>query len=335
VTSTSVRDATPGDAGRIAEVARRSWTDTYRDIFEPAYIDDFLERAYAPSNLAAHAAAAAAADDRHFLVAERDGRVVAFAEYGVGPRGPELFRIYADPAHYGSGAGHALVVELERRLDGAVESYVLDVHAENARGRAFYDRHGFVVAGAAASPDCHLAMRRILRPRRVRLPIETDRLRMRGWQDDDADALHAIYGDPATMRYIGAAGRPTPDAAGTLRVMDALRRHEAVHGFTIWPIDELDGERLIAVAGLTWVETHGPEVEAAYLVRCDRWGRGYATEALRAVLAIGREQLGLDRIVALAYPDNHASRRVMEKAGMRAEGTMAAYGRELTRHVWP
>jgi ribosomal-protein-alanine N-acetyltransferase len=335
VSAISVRDATPGDAERIAEVARLSWTDTYRGIFEPAYIDDFLERAYAPVNLAGHAAAAAAADDRHFLVAERDGRVVAFAEYGVGPRGPELFRIYADPAHYGSGAGHALLAELERRLDGAVESYVLDVHAQNARGRTFYDRHGFVVVGEAASPDCHLAMRRTLRQRRVTMPIETDRLRIRGWQDDDAEALHAIYGDAETMRYIGAAGRPTPDGAGTQRVMDALRRHEAMHGFTIWPIDELDGERLVAVAGLTWVETHGPDVEAAYLVRRDRWGRGYATEALRAILTIGREQLGLERIVALAYPDNHASRHVMEKAGMRAEGTMAAYGRELTRHAWP
>jgi RimJ/RimL family protein N-acetyltransferase len=51
------------------------------------------------------------------------------------------------------------------------------------------------------------------------------------------------------------------------------------------------------------------------------------------VLAIGHDELGLERIVALAYPENEASRRVMEKAGMRAEGTVEAYGRELTRHV--
>ncbi len=335
MTSISIRDAAPGDAARIAEVARLSWTDTYRDIFEPAYIDESLARWYAPSDLAASAEASAIAEDRHFLVAEQAGQVIAFAQYGVGPRGPELFRIYADPAHYGSGAGHALLAELERRLDGTIESYVLDVHAENARGRAFYDRHGFVIAGEAASPDCHLAMRRMLRPRRVTLPIETDRLRIRSWSDDDADALHAIYGDAETMRYIGTSGRPTPDVAATRRVMGALRRHESLHGFTIWPVDGLDGDRLIAVAGLTWVQTHGPEVEAAYLVRRDRWGRGYAAEALRAILAAGRDQLGLERIVALAYADNHASRRVMEKAGMRADGTMAAYGRDLTRHAWP
>jgi RimJ/RimL family protein N-acetyltransferase len=171
-------------------------------------------------------------------------------------------------------------------------------------------------------------------PRRPALPIETERLRLRPW-DDDLEGLHAIYGHAETMRYVGSRGRPTEDLAATRRVMDSLREHEGLHGFTLWPVDERDGERLVAIAGLAWVEGEGPDVEAAYLVRHDRWGRGYATEVLRAVLDIGRRQLGLDRIVALAYPENDASRRVMEKAGMRADGTQAAYGRELTRHVWP
>ena len=74
-------------------------------------------------------------------------------------------------------------------------------------------------------------------------------------------------------------------------------------------------------------------MEAAYLVRRDRWGRGYATEGLREALRIGHEELGLERIVALAYPENHASRRVMEKAGMQPDGTVMAYDHEMTRHV--
>ena len=98
-------------------------------------------------------------------------------------------------------------------------------------------------------------------------------------------------------------------------------------------MDEREGSPLVGVAGLAWVEGHGPDVEAAYILRRDRWGRGYATEALRAVLEIGHEQLGMERIVALAYPENDASRRVMEKAGMRPDGTVEAYGRTMTRHV--
>lgn len=169
---------------------------------------------------------------------------------------------------------------------------------------------------------------------RPRLPVDTPRLRLRPWTDGDLQGLHAIYGHAETMRYVGSRGRPT-DLDGTRSVMDALREHERRHGFTLWPVDEREGDQCVAVAGLARVEGDGPDVEAAYLVRHDRWGRGYATELLTAVLELGRTQLGLERIVALAYPDNGASRRVMEKAGMRPDGMQAAYGRELTRHTWP
>jgi hypothetical protein len=52
-------------------------------------------------------------------------------------------------------------------LEGRIESYVLDVHPDNERGRAFYDRNGFVIAGVGATPDCHLMLRRTLSPPRV------------------------------------------------------------------------------------------------------------------------------------------------------------------------
>lgn len=331
----TVRDAVPMDAAAVATIARASWTDTYGEIFDAGFIERFLAEHYVPAALAEQARLATASEDRHFLVAERDGVVVAYAQYGVGPRGPELFRIYADPAHYGTGAGHALIAELERRLAGRVDAYLLDVHSRNARGRAFYDRHGFVIVGGGATPDCDLTLRRRLEPRRATLPVETERLRLRALDDTDADAvaLHAIYGDAEAMRYVGARGQPTPDIGDTRRVLRSLVAHHELHGFSLWAVDEREGDPLVGIAGLAWVEGHGPDVEAAYLFRRDRWGRGYATEALRAVLRVAHGELGLERVVALAYPENEASRRVMEKAGMRSDGTVRAYAHELTRHV--
>jgi RimJ/RimL family protein N-acetyltransferase len=168
---------------------------------------------------------------------------------------------------------------------------------------------------------------------RVPVWIETERLRLRPLAEGDVERLHAIYGDAETMRYIGSAGRPTPDVDATRRTLGVLLDHGVQHGFTLWAIDERDGDPVVGVAGLLLVEGRGPEVEAAYLVRRDRWGRGYATEALRAVLGIA-ESLQLERVIALAYPGNEASRRVMEKAGMIPDGTVTAYGHEMTRHAW-
>jgi RimJ/RimL family protein N-acetyltransferase len=165
------------------------------------------------------------------------------------------------------------------------------------------------------------------------LPVETDRLRLRSLEPDDAEGLFKVYGDAETMRHVGRTGRPVVDLAAAHRAVETLRGNEAAHGFSLWALDESEGDPLVGVAGLAMVEGVGPEVEAAYILRRDRWGRGYATEALRAVLEIGHEQLGLGRIVALAYAENDPSRRVMEKAGMRPDGTVEAYGRRMTRHV--
>jgi ribosomal-protein-alanine N-acetyltransferase len=169
---------------------------------------------------------------------------------------------------------------------------------------------------------------------RVTLPTETARLRLRSLTADDTAALHRIYGDPETMRYIGSSGRPTADLEATGRSLAFLLDHQELHGFSLWAVDEREGDALVAICGLLLVEGRGPEVEAAYLVRRDRWGRGYATEALREVLRIGGETLGLKRIVALSYSENEASRHVMDKAGMHPDGTLEAYGRRMLRHAW-
>jgi ribosomal-protein-alanine N-acetyltransferase len=334
-TTVVVRDANPGDARQIAEVARASWADTYSGIFDQAFIDEFLARNYSVPALRRAIQDVGQRPGWVFVVAERDERIVGYLHFGEGARGPELFRVYAHPAHFGTGVGTGLLDALHRRIAGRVASYVLDVHSRNERGRAFYDRHGFVIVGGGATLECDLTLRRTLRPAFAPLPIETERLRLRALidTDTDAEALHRLYGDAETMRFVGGRGRPTASVAQSRKSLAYFVRHQELHGFSLWALDERKGEPLVGVAGLLWVEGHGPDVEVAYVVRRDRWGRGLATEATRAILDVAHGPLALPRVVALAWPENDASRRVMEKAVMRPDGTVTAYGREMTRHV--
>jgi ribosomal-protein-alanine N-acetyltransferase len=328
--SVSVRNAEPADAPAIASVARASWRTTYRDVFEPAFIEEFLERSYSIDALDGAIRRAAAESTSVFLVAGRGREVQAYLQFGLGQRGPELFRVYAHPKVFGTGLGGALLAELHRRIGGTVESYLLDVHPQNVRGRAFYDRNGFVVVRETG--DC-LTLRRNLHPAQLAFPIRTDRLSLRPLVGDDAAALHRIYGDAETMRYIGASGQPSASVEQTASSIAWFARHQAFHGFSLWAIEERSSRELVGVAGLLYVEGRGPEVEVAYVLRRDRWGRGYATEAARAALDVAFGALGLKRVIALSYPDNAASQRVMTKLGMHPDGSAVAYGREMIRHA--
>ncbi len=96
------------------------------------------------------------------MVAERDGVVVGYLHFGSGEHGPELYRLYADPAHYGTGVGEALLAALDARLAGRASGYILYVHERNDRGRRFYERHGFLEAGRRSGSECELMLRRSL-----------------------------------------------------------------------------------------------------------------------------------------------------------------------------
>jgi ribosomal-protein-alanine N-acetyltransferase len=89
-------------------------------------------------------------------------------------------------------------------------------------------------------------------------------------------------------------------------------------------IGKADGE-MVGWGGLQPLEESG-EIEVGYGFAKDFWGRGYATETAAACLRYGFEQAGLTRIVAVAIPENTASRHVMEKLGMKFEGETLHYG---------
>jgi RimJ/RimL family protein N-acetyltransferase len=156
----------------------------------------------------------------------------------------------------------------------------------------------------------------------LRVPtITTDRLRLRGWRDDDLDAMAAINLDVEVAKWLGGVN----SRAQTLARMEAWVAHWQEHGFGQWAIEELEAGRLVGRVGFThhddWTVS-GHDAEIGWVLAREAWGRGYATEAARAALdwALQHQRPNLETIISITRPDNVRSRRVMEKLGLTYRG---------------
>ena len=170
----------------------------------------------------------------------------------------------------------------------------------------------------------------------MKLIVETDRLLLREFIEDDAEAFLAFNGDP---RVMGPTGEPPPPDLATAR--RALRDYPDYrrHGYGRWAVVFKPEDRVIGFNGLKYIEELD-EVDLGYRLAHAYWGRGIATESSRAVLRHGFEVPGLERIVGLVLPQNAGSIRVLEKVGMRYAGEIEIYGEGAQRWVlerrdWP
>ena len=144
--------------------------------------------------------------------------------------------------------------------------------------------------------------------------IRTDRLFLRRFTMEDLEAYARIMGDQNVGRWFPKGDGYTREESE--KSLTNILKHWDKNGFGIWAIVDKASDVLIGRCGLNLIADTS-EVEVDFVVAPDSWGRGYATEAAKAALAYGFEKLKLDRIIALAKPDNTASRRVIEKIGMR------------------
>ena len=157
--------------------------------------------------------------------------------------------------------------------------------------------------------------------------LTTPRLVLRPWATGDLDDLYAMDGDDRVMQYIGTGmtGRTREQCAVGLERIFA--RAQAMPGFGLLHASLHDGG-FVGGCGVFQLEGTG-DVEISYRLPHARWGRGFATEMARAVLAHGFDALGLPRIVGLTFPQNVASQRVLEKIGMQAEPDAVHYGHTM------
>lgn len=152
--------------------------------------------------------------------------------------------------------------------------------------------------------------------------LETERLTLRMWREDDFPAYAEMCADPEVMRYLGGK---------TLNTLEAWRHlafivgHWHLRGYGHWAVEEKASGRLIGRLGFLNPEGW-PGFEIGWTLARESWGKGYATEGARRALEYAFGELGRGHVISLIHPENRASVRVAERLGERLEGETELMG---------
>jgi len=161
--------------------------------------------------------------------------------------------------------------------------------------------------------------------------LATERLCLREFRAADADLLYRLDSDPRVMRYIGDGSIGTRSSVKAA-VARSMRYYGMYPGLGVWPAEDSGTGDFVGWFCLKYVP-QTVEIEVGYRLAPDAWGRGYATEGARALVRYGFAELGLQRIIGLTHPENAASQRVLQKAGLADAGWGEYYGRKLRLFV--
>ena len=145
--------------------------------------------------------------------------------------------------------------------------------------------------------------------------LETERLYLREIQNTDFNDLFRMNSDPVIMKYVGDGS--TRNHEQMIKELDMLISHyRRKPGLGIWATILKETDTFVGASGLVYYDNTS-EIEVGYRMLKEYWNRGYATEASLGLLRYGFETLKLCKIVSSAHVENVASRRVMEKIGMK------------------
>jgi len=168
--------------------------------------------------------------------------------------------------------------------------------------------------------------------------LTTERLLLRPWRASDREPFAALNADPEVMRYFPAPlTRAESDA-----MVDAIIENFAMRGWGLWAVEVIDCAPFVGFVGLNvpgFETVFTPCVEIGWRLAREHWGKGYASEAARAALQHGFEDVGLDEILSWTATTNLQSQAVMARIGMTHDPAddfdhpRLAEGHPLRRHV--
>jgi RimJ/RimL family protein N-acetyltransferase len=145
--------------------------------------------------------------------------------------------------------------------------------------------------------------------------LETSRLICERLRADHADELPRLLQDARVARTLSATGKP-PTRAELVETLGEKSAHWDRLGFGLYLVRDRETGQMVGQGGLqTTFVADCNQVEVAWAIVPERWGQGLATELAQAATGVAFDDLGLEQVVAFTLPDNHASRRVMDKSG--------------------
>lgn len=153
---------------------------------------------------------------------------------------------------------------------------------------------------------------------RARIPerLETERLILRQFTVEDHPDLHRYYSDDTCMRF--TVGRAM-ESWESWRAMSCMAGHWQLRGFGPYAVEEKTSGRVAGPVGL-WYPVEWPEPEIKWGLARRFWGRGFASEAARAVKAMAADHLSELSLISLIDPENTGSVNVAVAIGARKEG---------------
>jgi ribosomal-protein-alanine N-acetyltransferase len=146
--------------------------------------------------------------------------------------------------------------------------------------------------------------------------FETPRLRLRRVHRSDAPWIAALNSQPAVMKFISRDVPACEQALARAEPEIVLDQRDPLFG--LWAVEDRATGEVHGGAALRQL-AGAAEIAIGFRLQPSSWRRGIATEAAARLLAYGFEDLGLERVVGVAMPGNLASRRVLEKLGLRFE----------------
>lgn len=155
--------------------------------------------------------------------------------------------------------------------------------------------------------------------------LETERLILRRFAPDDLETLIRLRSSEAVIKYLGGRALQNPEAIAKRFqfYLDCYEKYAFGMSAMIWK----ETGRMIGWSGLQPLDG-SDEIEVGYGMIEEFWGRGIGFECAKRWLEFGFNEKNLNRIVAVADPENRGSWRIMEKCGMRYEKTETHYGME-------